>query len=86
VDSKLRATLTLNCEATDGNLTEGKHALQVIDNSTNYHKETADRLKFQIRTQQERVLNDFTEILNEKAQDVISIVNQEYNPVVGGLR
>jgi tripartite motif-containing protein 56 len=86
VDSKLRAALKLNCEATDANLTEGKHALQVIDNSTNYHKETADRLIFQIRTQQERVLNDFTEILNEKAQDVISIVNQEYNPVVGGLR
>ena len=85
VDLDLREALKSASEAIDENLSEGKHALQVVEYSRKHHKETADRLEFRIRAQKEKVLTDFTEILNEKAQDMVNMVNQEFDPVVGGF-
>ena len=83
IDSKVRETLKLNYDDIDAKLTEGKHALQVVENGKKCHTDNAERLKLQIRTQRDKVLADFTEILNEKAEEIISLISQEYDPVIG---
>ena len=85
VDYKLREALKLDNEVMEENLTQGKHALKTAEYSRKYNKETADRLQLQVRTKTERVLKDFTEILNQKSQELISAIEEEFNPVVGML-